>query len=1286
MRFDNTALRFTQQISLAILIVVLCGKMRSFALQTTQAPPNAQQLATLEARLSADGSEVQVFRQGQSLPLVTQVAKPDFRPFLHPVMAPTGDGVMTQFSPGHHRHQTGIYWGFTRLNGRDYFHHPEGEYFRRESLTVLKPSAASSNDNVQWQTVYDLLDEQGQPLMRETQLWSAKDEGDQLILDLQWVGHAKQNLTIEKYDYGGLFIRMPWEQNLGGAVVNSARQRDARAEGERSVWLDVGVNTDTSKNRLHFAVFDHPSNPGYPQPWRVDGQLGVGPVRARLGGWQIEQGRQEAVRHRLIAYTGERTDAEISNWWSQFSGQGDYAMWGLAQQEGRQAQFLNPQEALAKMTMQEGVVGNVYAAEPMMAQPMAFCWDAKGRIWVAENRDYETRQSGFSNDGTSRILILEDTDRDGVADSRKVFLEGIPFPSAIAVGMDGLWLGAPPNLLFVPDRNQDDVAEMEDIEVRLTGWGISDRHETLNSFHWGPDGWLYGLQGFATPSQVGKPKGQGKVFQPKESFPTKIEFDGQPIDINGGVWRYHPYKDRFEVVAHGFSNPWGIDYDKYGQLFITACVIPHLWHVIPGGIYHRQGGSHFNPYVYDDIKTIAEHRHRSAHGGARVYQSDAFDQKYHGRIFMANIHEHAVLTDVLDVSGSGYVGTHGDDFALANNAQWIGFGIEVGPEGAVYALDWHDADICGKEVLNKDTGRIFRFTPKESHAHNFANRYADLNGLSDLALSELQSSPSVWHATQARTILQHRAHQGQLSPECISLLRSCLYKEQDVERRLRGLWALHVTNLLAQDELEALLGDQDQYLRAWAVQLICEDKRPSPSALQKMLKLAGTEKSPIVRLYLAAAAQRVSATERWLFVEKLSLHGEDNQDHNIPKMLWFATEGLVMQDADRALKLASNSRLQLLSRHIARRLCDGQRLEWLSQQLKQHPTSEESLVQLLLGIRDACDGRFDIQAPAGWSETSKALALRGPAIAELVQRLSQQFGDSQTAVEMLSTLRDSKADLNTRRTALQQLSGRKRAELKADLISLLDEDELRREAIRAVAAYDDVRLAKAILARYSSLSPEEKIESIYTLSARGSYAQELTNAIRVEVVPRTDIPAHVARLIRRVVGNRFVDVWGPVDELAADKESLFTKYRELLTAERLASADRNHGKELFQRTCANCHQLHGVGGKIGPDITGANRGNLEYLLSNILTPSAIIQDAYRMHIILTHDGRIYSGIPFDENDQTLKLHVADSPEPVVISLSSIESREVAAVSMMPEGLLSSLTDSQIVDLFGYLQN
>ena len=482
--------RYVWRMGLVCGLAVCCGPAAS---------------AQLTAALSQDGDRVEVFRQGGETPILTQVARADFRPYLHPIVAPDGKGLLTEYSPGHHKHQTGLYWGFTRLNGRDYFHHPEGTHWRRSAVRVLNAEAAAAEQAVQWQTVYDLLAEDGSVVLQESQIWSMQSDGTSYTLELTWSGDAKVDVTVSKYDYGGLFLRMPWKKGMDGEVVNGARQRGARAEGQRSVWVDVGMTVEGRDDRAHIAIFDHPSNKGFPQPWRVDGQLGVGPVRARLGDWKIGKGQKETIRHQVVVFTGQLNDVELTERWSQFSGQKmAWAQWGLAQQEGRRAEFLTPQAAVDNMTLQDGVVANVYASEPMMTQPMAFCWDSKGRIWIAENRDYESRGDGFANSGDSRILILEDTDRDGVADTKKVFAEGIPFPSGIAVGMGGLWLGAPPNLMFVPDADGDDKADMDDIEIRLTGWGIRDRHETLNSFHWGPDGWLYGCQGFATPSRVGR--------------------------------------------------------------------------------------------------------------------------------------------------------------------------------------------------------------------------------------------------------------------------------------------------------------------------------------------------------------------------------------------------------------------------------------------------------------------------------------------------------------------------------------------------------------------------------------------------------------------------------------------------------------------------------------------------------------------------------------------------------------------------------------------------------------
>ncbi len=1227
---------------------------------------------------------IAVYRPGAEEPILTQHARADFRPYVHPIVAPDGKGVLTEYSPSHHRHQTGLYWGFTRLNGRDYFHHPEGTHWRRIAADIVQGGGEAPVDEVRWRTVYDLLDEKGNTVLTETQTWSMRDQGEEYVLDLEWVGEARTDVTIARYDYGGLFLRMPWRRGIEGAVVNTARQRDARAEGQRAPWLDVGMKVEGRDDLAHIAIFDHSRNSGYPQPWRVDGQMGVGPVRARLGDWKIEKGRRAVVRHRLLVYTGELNDAELTTRWTRFSGQGGtWALWGLAQREGREAKFLNAEEAVAAMTVTDGFAVNAYASEPMITQPMAFCWDDRGRMWIAENRDYESRGGGFSNSGDSRILILEDTNRDGVADSRKVFLDGIPFPAAIAVGFDGLWLGAPPNLLFVPDRDRDDVADRDGIEVRLTGWGIRDRHETLNSFHWGPDGWLYGCQGFATPSRVGKPKGKGRLYKHREPFPKKIEFADEPVDINGGVWRYHPTKDRFEVVAHGFSNPWGIDFDANGQLFITACVIPHLWHVIPGGIYHRQGGRHFSPYVYSDIRTIADHRHRSAHGGARVYLSDAFPEKYHGRLFMANIHEHAVLTDILEPRGSGFVGRHGDDFLLANNAQWIGFSTEIGPEGAVYVLDWHDADICGKDVLQKDTGRVYRIVPAESKAVDWPGRYDDLNTKSDTDLAQVQGRRSAWHARRARLLLQGRATKRTIDSQAVEILRGMLAARDGFSYRLRAMWALHVIGALSTEALTEALADPDPYIRAWAIQLLCEDHSPPRPALDRFVAVARGDDSAVVRLYLAAALQRVATDDRWPIASALVAHGEDANDHNIPKMIWFGVEPLVAGSPARAVRLALASKIPLVARHIARRLADAGEFGAVVAALGDASGAQRDLLR---GLRDGLDRRYDVVAPAEWPAAYERLRSSAePEVRRLSVDLAQQFGDNAAAEARLATLRDATKGPEERRRALRALAQQRLPALRSQLLSLLDDAAIRRDAIRALAVFDEERYADALLERYATFDADEKLEAVQTLASRSRSGWKLTQVIRSGAIPRRDVPAYIARQLRRVVGSGFVEVWGPVEALPAEQASRLAKYRALLTEDAIRTADASRGRVVFEKTCAPCHLLYGNGGRVGPDLTGANRTDLTYVLGNVITPSEVIQDDYRMVLVFTHEGRLYSGILADENERQIKLWVAGEPEPVPIAKSDIASRELDEVSMMPEGLLDSLSDREVLDLVAYLR-
>ncbi|MEX0711134.1 MAG: PVC-type heme-binding CxxCH protein, partial [Pirellulales bacterium] len=414
---------------------------------------------------------------------------------------------------------------------------------------------------------------------------------------------------------------------------------------------------------------------------------------------------------------------------------------------------LDPVEAAAAMTVPEGFAVTLFAGEPDVQQPIAQAIDDRGRLWVAEAYSYPFHVP--DDEARDRILIFEDVDGDGRFDRRTVFIDKLNLVSGIEIGFGGVWVGMAPYLLFIPDRDGDDVPDGPP-EKLLDGWGFEDTHETLNAFIWGPDGWLYGCHGVFTHSRVGKP-----------GTP-----DDQRVPINAGIWRYHPTWHEFEVFAHGTSNPWGIDFNDQGQAMVTACVIPHLFHVIQGGRYQRQAGQHFNPYTYADIQTIALHRHwvganphagnnRSdeaggghAHAGAMIYLGGSWPEPYRNQIFMNNIHGARLNMDLLAPRGSGYVGDRAPDFLLANDAWSQIINLQYGPDGQMYMIDWYDKNQCHhRDPAGHDrtNGRIFKVSFQGARGVT-----VDMAAKTDEELVELQLEPNDWYVRHARRLLQER--------------------------------------------------------------------------------------------------------------------------------------------------------------------------------------------------------------------------------------------------------------------------------------------------------------------------------------------------------------------------------------------------------------------------------------------------------------------------------------------------------------------------------------------------
>jgi putative membrane-bound dehydrogenase-like protein len=571
-------------------------------------------------------------------------------------------------------------------------------------------------------------------------------------------------------------------------------------------------------------------------------------------------------------------------------------------------------EAAKAMSPKKGFTVKLAAAEPDIVRPISFTIDARGRLWVAEAHTYPVRAA--EGQGQDRILIMEDTDGDGTLDKKTVFMEGLNLVSGLEVGMGGVWVGAAPNLLFIPWDDKQEKATGP-AQVVLDGWGYEDTHETLNSLRWGPDGWLYGTHGVFTQSNVGFPGAP----------------DSERTRVNAGVWRYHPTKKKFELFAEGTSNPWGIDFNDYGHAFITACVIPHMFQMIQGARYLRQGGNHFNPYTYDDIKQVGDHVHwigdrgphagnfRSAsaggghaHAGAMIYLgSDKWPAEYRNNIFMNNIHGARVNMDIPKRLGSGYTVSHGQDFLLTNDSwsQWLNFRYDA--SGSVFAIDWYDKNQChspNPDVHQKTMGRIFKI----SHE---TDKWVKVNlwNASDAELVAYQLNTNEYFVRQARQILQERGP----NPKVHAALREILDANPDVTRKLRALWALHVTQGLQEKDLLALLDQPSEYIRSWAIQLLAEDKNVSDMALARFAQLAASDPSALVRLYLSSALLRTEPAKRGPVLAALLKHDEDKDDHNLPLMYWYVLEPTVPLDASKAIDLAVATKIPKILQYTAQR-------------------------------------------------------------------------------------------------------------------------------------------------------------------------------------------------------------------------------------------------------------------------------------------------------------------------------------------------------------------------------
>ncbi len=494
-----------------------------------------------------------------------------------------------------------------------------------------------------------------------------------------------------------------------------------------------------------------------------------------------------------------------------------------------------------------------------------------------------------------------------------------------------------------------------------------------------------------------------------------------------------------------------------------------------------------------------------------------------------------------------------------------------------------------------------------------------------------------------------------------------------------------------------MLTDASPYVRGWVIQLSLEsgiDRVQSP-LLHQFVTMAREDESPVVRLYLASAAQKIALENRWELLEALTSHSEDASDHNLPLMYWYAAEPLAEVDATRALAFAMSAgeAIPLLREFMLRRIGSSDSATSLAVLVKGLGEANSAMLQqtFLRAIRAALKGQRQVKAPADWSTVSaRLLSSDDNDVRLLATALGVTFGDAAAMKVLRARISDASSDANTRLLALQSLLDAKDPGLVPTLQSLLKADSpLREAAIGGLAQYDDTSVAPALIAAYSDFTPDQKRIALGTLCSRSGSGIALLKAIEGKEIGGTDLTADLVRQLQ-FLKNQDVDsllqnVWGTARESAADKLAMIADYKQLIESTRTThpQPDVELGRAVFAKTCMKCHVLFGVGHKVGPDLTGSNRSNLDYLLSNIVDPSAVLAKEYQATIILTADGRLVNGLVKAEDGRSVTIQTSDAI--VVVPQDEIEDRSVSDKSMMPDDQLKQFTEHEVRSLVAYLR-
>ncbi len=950
---------------------------------------------------------------------------------------------------------------------------------------------------------------------------------------------------------------------------------------------------------------------------------------------------------------------------------------------------LSPADTLKHFKLAPGLQMEVVSAEPTVRQPLNLHFDERGRLWVVQYLQYpfpagltvvkydQYLRAVYDKvpppppnhiKGADRITILESSRGDGVFDRAKDFVSDLNIARSVVCGRGGVWILNPPYLLFYPDKDRDDIPDGPP-QVELSGFGLEDTHSGANSLAWGPDGWLYGAHGSTCTADI---KG--------------VKFLGQAI------WRYHPVTKEFEVFAEGGGNTYSLEFDAHGLAYSGSNYgETRGLHYVQGGAYIKTWGKHgplMNPYSFGWFEHMPNKGFKPRFPQTMVIYEGGAIPAYEGQIIapMSLVNRVQAARMIRDTSTWRTEDT--DAIVLTEDRWFRPVDTKVGPDGAIYMADWYDSRLSHldpRDTWDKERGRIYRLSVTGAKP---APKF-DLAKLNTDELIQCFANTNKWFRQTALRIFYDR-HDAQALPA----LRKLVFQEQG-QVALEALWAVNASGGFDEKFALQALDHPNPFIRYWTVRLIGDTKKISPALQQKFVALARTERDSQVRSQLASSCKRLPATDALPVVRELLLRAEDADDTHIPLLLWWALESKCAQNRELVLdlfRMPSFWRTPIVSKFLVARL--GQRftaerseanLVTAAELLALAP-SEREQDELVRGMEEGLQGDVVKSVPAAMQARVAALWATRPRTPTLMS-FALRLGNSEAAAAALEKVANSETPLASRQQLIALLAERRVEAAVPVLLKLLrgeSAEELRTSVVNQLPRFNDNAIPEVLLAIYpgSGASLREAIRG--ALGSRANWSRQLLEAVARGAIAREQIL--VANLLAMQnhhdarCDELIQKLWGNLRRSSEEKAERIAHVRKLLGTGR---GDLAAGREIFKQACATCHTLFGEGGKIGPDLTGYERDNLDFLLPAIVDPSLAIREEFTAFNVTTKDDESLTGLLTENKPQSITL-VDLAGHATVIPRERIQSLQAARVSLMPEGLLDPLTDQQVRDLLGYV--